>query len=222
MLNWATYRTVKKNTKALLDVSKEVGRCKFWENWLYGYVSRTECRKYRITQATKKALANVSNQNCLYKERKSKYFERCILSFCPELFFFFFLYSLRNNIENKIWGPVTFCEFVWMQNWCSALREGKILDVFDSLLLRKIFVPKREEERDMVRRIMRRLRFCTPHRLLQFQWSNREGKYGWRTLFVWNRKWMRRCFCGTTWRKHLEELGVDVRVIKKYEMNSVS
>jgi hypothetical protein len=29
MLNWATYRTVKKNTKALLDVSKEVGRCKF-------------------------------------------------------------------------------------------------------------------------------------------------------------------------------------------------
>jgi len=30
----ATYRTVKKNTKTLLVVSKEVGRRKFWENWL--------------------------------------------------------------------------------------------------------------------------------------------------------------------------------------------
>lgn len=28
MLNWATYRNVKKNTKALLDVNKDVGRCK--------------------------------------------------------------------------------------------------------------------------------------------------------------------------------------------------
>jgi hypothetical protein len=56
-----------------------------------------------------------------------------------------------------------------MQNLSPELREGKTLKVFDSLLLRKIFVPKEEEVGDMVRRILERFIFCTPHQLLQFQ-----------------------------------------------------
>jgi hypothetical protein len=56
-----------------------------------------------------------------------------------------------------------------MQNFSPELREGKTLKVFNSLLLRKIFVPKEEEVRDMVRRIMRRFIFCTPNQLLRLQ-----------------------------------------------------
>jgi len=61
------------------------------------------------------------------------------------------------------------CDFVWMKNLSPELREGKTLKVFDSLLLRKIFVPQEEKVRDMVRRVIRRFIFCTPNQLLRFQ-----------------------------------------------------
>jgi hypothetical protein len=54
----------------------------------------------------------------------------------------------RKNLKTKTYKTVFLeVELHWYENWCLTLREEHRLRVFENRVLRRIFGPKREEDR---------------------------------------------------------------------------
>jgi hypothetical protein len=147
--------TVKKNTEALLDASKEVGLEVNPEKTKYMLMPRSQeiGQKHDIKIANR-AFEDVAkfkylgttlpDQNCMREEHKSTlhsgnacyHWVQSLLS-CRLLY---------RNVKVKIYKTMTLPVVLYeRQTWSLTLREEHRLRVFENRVLRRIFGPKRDE-----------------------------------------------------------------------------
>jgi len=75
---------------------------------------------------------------------------------------------LSKNLNTKIYRTIILPIVLYgCETWPLTLREERRLRVFENIVLRRIFGPKRDEEqRSGENYIMRILMICTPHPIL--------------------------------------------------------
>jgi sorting nexin-29 len=147
--------TIKKNTEALLDASKEVGLEVNQEKTKYMLMSRSRKigQKHSIKRANRsfedvaklKYLGTtLTDQNCMHEEIKSRlnsgntcyHSVQYLLSSC----------LLSRNVEVKIFTTIILPVVLYgCETWSLALREEHRLRVFENRVLRGIFGPKMDE-----------------------------------------------------------------------------
>jgi hypothetical protein len=147
--------TMKKNTEALLDASKEVGLEANPEETKYMLMSRTQKigQKHSIKIANrffedvakfKHLGTTLTDQNCTQEGIKSRLNSgnACYHSVQSPLSSRLLSRNLKFKIHKTIILPVVLygCE-----TWSLTLREEHRLRVFENRVLRRIFGPKREE-----------------------------------------------------------------------------
>jgi hypothetical protein len=147
--------TIQRNTKSLLDASKEVGLEVIPEKTKYMLVSR--CQKSEQRQSIKignwsfegvakfKYLGTaLTDQNCIHEEIKSRlnsgnacyHSVQSLLSSRP----------LSRNVKVKIYKTIFLPVVLYgCETWSLALREDHRLRLFENRVLRRIFGPKRDE-----------------------------------------------------------------------------
>jgi hypothetical protein len=147
--------TIQKNTKALIDASKEVGLEVNPEKTNYMLVSR--CQKAGQRQSVKignrsfKSMAKfkylgttLTDQNCIHEEIKSRlnFGNACYHSVQSLLSSRLLSRKVKVKIYKTIILPVVLygCE-----TWSLTLREDHRLRVFENRVLRRIIGPKRDE-----------------------------------------------------------------------------
>jgi hypothetical protein len=147
--------TIKKNTEALLDASKEVGLEVNPEKTKYMLMSSSQNtgQKYSITVMNRSSEdvakfkyqgTTVTNKNCLHEEIKSRlnYVNACyhlvqsLLSSC----------LLSKNLKVKIYKTIILPVVLdGCETWSLTLREEYRLSMFENRVLRRICGPKRDE-----------------------------------------------------------------------------
>jgi hypothetical protein len=74
---------------------------------------------------------------------------------------------LSKNVKIKIYRIIIFTVVLYgCETWSLTLREERRLSVFESMVLRRIFGPKRDEITSGENYIMRSLMICTAHPIL--------------------------------------------------------
>jgi hypothetical protein len=138
-----------------------------------------------------------------------------LLSFGAEFFVFQFCIQ---NLKIKIYRTIKFCLFYGCETWSLTLREENRLCVFENMVLRRIFGPKRDEGTGEWRKLhideLNDL-YCSPTivRVIKsrcMRWAGHVARIG--------REEMQTVFrCGKLReRDHLENLDVDERMILKW------
>jgi hypothetical protein len=147
--------TIQKNTKALLDASKEVGLEVNPEKAKYMLVSR--CQKAgqrqsinignRSFESVAKFIylgTTLTDQNCIHEEIKSRLNSgnACHHSVQSPLS----SHLLSRNVKVKIYKTIILPVVLYgCETWSLMLWEEHRWRVFESRVLRRIFVPKRDE-----------------------------------------------------------------------------
>jgi hypothetical protein len=146
--------TIKKNTEALLDASKEVSLEANSEKTKYMLISRSQKigQKHSIKTANRsfedvakfKYLGTtLTHQNCMHEEPKSRLNsgKACYLSVQS-------LLSSRllfRNLKVKIYKTITLPVVLYGSETWSVTREEHRSRVFENRILRTVFGPKRDE-----------------------------------------------------------------------------
>jgi hypothetical protein len=169
--------TIKKNTEALLDASKEIGLEVSPEKTKYTLIQRSQ----KIGQKHSIKLANrsfedvamftylrttLTDQNCMHKEIRSRLNSgnACYHSVQSLLSSRLLSRNLKVKIYKTIILPVVL--YGW-GTWSLTLREEHRLRVFQNRVLRRIFGPKRDEVTGELRKLHNgELHDCTHHRIL--------------------------------------------------------
>jgi hypothetical protein len=129
--------TVQRNTKALLDASKEVGLEVNTEKTKYMLVSR--CQKAGQTQSIKignRSFESVAKFKCLGTTLTCYHSVQSLLS----------SRLLSRNVKVKIYKTIILPVVLYgCETWSLTLREEHRLRVFENRVLRRIFGPKRDE-----------------------------------------------------------------------------
>jgi hypothetical protein len=147
--------TIQKNTKALLNASKEVGLEVNPEKTKYMLVSRCQKagQRHRIRIVNKsfedvtkfKYLGKtLTDENCMQEEIKSRLNSRngCYHSVQSLLS----SRLLSRNVKAKIYKTIILPVVLYgCETWSLTLREEHRLRVFENRILRRIFGPKRDE-----------------------------------------------------------------------------
>jgi hypothetical protein len=155
--------TIQKNTKALLDASKEVGQEVNPEKTKYMLVSR--CQKTGQTQRMKignRSFENVvkfkylrttlRDQYCIHEEIKSILNSGNACYHSVQILLSSRL--LSRNVKVKIYKTVILPVVLYgCETWSLMLREEHRLRVFENRVLRGIFGPKRNEVAEEWRRL---------------------------------------------------------------------
>jgi hypothetical protein len=147
--------TIQKNTKALLDASKEVGLEVNPEKTKYMLVSRYQKagqrQSIKIGNRSLESLAKfkylgtiLRDRNCVLEEIKSRLNSgnaccHSVQSLLPSRL-------LSRNVKVKIYKTIILPVVLYgCETWSLALRDGHRLRVFENRVLRRIFGPKRDE-----------------------------------------------------------------------------
>jgi hypothetical protein len=147
--------TIKKNTEAVLDSSKEVGLEVNPEKTKYMLMSRSQkIGQTRSIKTANKSLEDVAefkylgttqtDQNCMHEEINSRLNSEnaCYHSVQSLLSSRLLTRNLKHKIYKTITLPVVLCG---SETLSLTLREEHRLRVFDNRVLRRVFGPKRKE-----------------------------------------------------------------------------
>ena len=182
-------------------------------NWGRRHNIKIDNSSFERMEQLKYMATTLTDQNSILEEMKSrlKPGNACYRSVQNILFSSLLSKNLKIMIHRTIILPVVY----GYETWSLTLKEESRLNVFESRVLRRIFGPKRDEITSEWRKLPNEELndlYSSPN---IFRASNQEEWEGRGVLHVWGRG---EVHTGFLWgnlreRDHLEELGVDRRII---------